>query len=98
MQIIGQFEQLNIDRTLSPVSATIEFKITVNPCTVTDFDIISAPDAQISYTLGEEGFTLDPYEFAMTPDCGYASTVRFKNMPSDVYMAFNESEKTFTIQ
>ena len=98
MQIIGQFEQLNIDRSLTPRSATIDFEVTVNPCTVTDFTAVAAPDSKISYTLGEEGFTFGPYEFEMTPDCGYPATVSIVDLPSGVYISHDESEKTFTIQ
>ena len=62
---------MNIDRTFTTVSATIDLQLTVNPCVVTGFAIISTPDAQISYTLGEESFTFGTYEFELSPDCGY---------------------------
>ena len=78
---MSEYEQLNIDRSLTPVAAAIYFELTVQPCIVTDFDIIAAPDAQISYTLGEEGFTLGRWEFEMRPDCGYGMVVNFENLP-----------------
>ena len=82
---------------MSTLYATIEFQLTVKPCIVTDFAVISTPDAQISYTLGEETFTFGSYQFAMTPECGYSTDLNFIEMPSDLYIAHNESDRTFTV-
>ena len=86
MQIIGQFEQLNIDKTTTTVEQIIEFQLTVDSCTVESFYIVRKPEAEIAYTLGESSFTFGPYEFAQTPDCGYATDLSFIEMPSDLYM------------
>ena len=61
--IIGQFEQLNIDKTTTPVSETIEFTFTVSPCTVTQFDVVSPAIDTVIYTLDEASITFGQYEF-----------------------------------
>ena len=94
---MSEYEQLNIDRSLTPVAAAIYFELTVQPCIVTDFDIIAAPDAQISYTLGEEGFTFGHYEFEMRPDCGYGMQVTFENLPAEPFITHNADDGSFTV-
>ena len=74
----------------------IEFELTVQPCLVTDFDVIAAPDAQILYTLGEEGFMTGHWEFGMKPDCGYEMVVTFENLP-EPFIKHSYSDTMFTI-
>lgn len=94
---MSKFEQLNIDRSLTTIATMIGFELTVQPCIVNDFDVIAAPDAQILYTLGEEGFMTGRWEFEMKPDCGYEMVVTFENLPAEPFIKHDDRNSMFTI-
>ena len=46
------------------MSAEIKFELTVRPCKVDSFDVISDPIGPINYTLDDPELTFGPYRFA----------------------------------
>lgn len=62
--ITGQVEQLNTDRSTTPVLQTVEFTLTVNPCSVAEYLVVSPTIDPILYTLDEPSLIgFGQYEF-----------------------------------
>ena len=64
VKITGQVEQLNIDRTTTLVLQTIEFTLTVSPCAVAEYKVVSPTIDPILYTLDDPSqIGFGQYEF-----------------------------------
>ena len=77
------------------ISDEIEFELQVNPCFVNSYTISSAAINPVSYSLRNPEISFGPYGFQQSPDCGYAETVTFDNLPSIV--THNSGSQDFTI-
>lgn len=56
-----EFKQPNINKVMNLVSKTISFTITVSPCIVTSYNVVSAPINSFTYTLGDPSLKFGPY-------------------------------------
>ena len=61
--IKSEFEQPNIYKVMDLVSKTISFTITVSPCIVTSYNVVSAPINSFTYILGDPSLKFGPYQF-----------------------------------
>ena len=61
--ITGLIEQFDNSGNTFSTTTTIEFTLSVNPCTVDSFDSISPPIGTIEYTLDQPGITFGFYQF-----------------------------------
>ena len=61
--ITSTYNQLNLDKSVTQVSETISFRITVTPCIVTTYAVTSAPIEDFVYTLDDPTQTIGPYAF-----------------------------------
>lgn len=86
IKVIAQFNQLNIDKSYSLVSQSIDVKLTVSPCYVITYEVISEPIEPIIYTLHDPSFSFGQYAFAQEPHCGYAETVQVTVSPESPYL------------
>ena len=93
-----QFDQLTgVGDATTVIEQTIEFELRVEACTVLTFEAIQRPADAVDYTLGQPSFDTDAYEFQQTPDCGYATTISFVDLPGEPLVTHNEVDRTLTI-
>ena len=69
----------------------------MGPCVVTEFKAVSDPIDDKLYSLDEPGFTLGPYAFSQSPDCGYAQVITFENLPDAIFIEHDSIAKTLTV-
>lgn len=67
----SSFIQPQLDAPDIEVTSQVEFSLVVNPCTVSSFDVVSAPIGTITYVLGDPALPFGSYQFAQSPDCSY---------------------------
>ena len=91
------FDQPDYTGAVTPVSNLLEFDLTVRPCTVTSFDITSDIVGPVRYVLGTPDLDFGPYGFQQTPDCGYAETVIFQDLPLGPSLIHDSVNQDFTI-
>ena len=94
--ISSEFEQPEILGGSSTITRTIEFTMTVTPCTVTSFDVVDSINS-FTYILGTPERNFGPYGFQQTPDCGYVETVSFENLPLGPNLTHDSVNQEFTL-